>query len=85
MENIKRITAKEAHADADKVNQKRLADEQETVYNAILEAKKSGEYSTSVDFFISDELRTQLVEDGFYVKRIQGDGYKQDTETIIKY
>lgn len=80
-----KITAKEAHADADRVNQKRLADEQETVYNAILEAKKSGEYSASVDFFISDELLAQLTEDGFYVNRRQYDGYKQYAETIIKY
>lgn len=85
MENIKRITAKEAHADADKVNQKRLADEQETVYNAIFEAKKNGEYSTSVDFFISDELLAQLIEDGFYVHRMQSDGYKQIAKTIIKF
>ena len=76
MENIRRITAKEAHADADKVNQKRLADEEDRVYNAILEAKKNGEYSATVDFYISDELQIQLIEDGFYVKRIQGDGYK---------
>ena len=85
MENIKRITAKEAHADADNVNQKRLADEQETVYNAILKAKSSGEYSTTVDFFISDELLTQLTEDGFYVKRTQYDGYKKYAKTIIKF
>lgn len=85
MENIRRITAEEAHADADRVNQKRLIDEQDLVYKAILKAKNSGEYSAKVDLFISDELKTQLVEDGFYVKRIKGDDYKQDTETIIKF
>jgi len=85
MENIRRITAKEAHADADRVNQKRLINEQDIVYKAIFEAKKSGEYSATVDLFISDELKTQLVEDGFYVHRIQGDDYKRDTETIIKF
>lgn len=85
MEKIRRITASEAHADADKVNRKIWTNEQELVYKAIFEAKKSGEYSTKVDLFISDKLRTQLTDDGFYVTRIQGDGTNRNAETIIKF